>query len=70
MKIKYNAAEVAQVLGVGARTISRHIKEGKLPAVKIGRGYIITPGDLTVYLGSKERVNELFGNPSQGDHEA
>ena len=61
MKSMYNAAEVAQVLGVSPRTISRDIKKGKLQAVKIGRGYIITLGDLKIYLGGEERVRALFG---------
>ena len=60
MKRRFNAKEVAERLGVSVRTISRHIKEGKLPAVRTGKDYIITRNDLAVYLGGIERVNELF----------
>lgn len=62
MKRKFNAKEVAEALDVSERTISRHIRKGKLDAVKPGRSYVITRGDLADYLGSMDRVNELFGD--------
>lgn len=62
MKKKFNAKEVAEALDVSQRTISRHIRQGKLDAVKPGRAYVITRGDLADYLGGERRVDELFGS--------
>jgi len=67
MKRKFNAREVAEALDVSERTISRHIRQGKLDAVKPGRSYVITRGDLADYLGSKRRVEELFGTPNEAE---
>ena len=67
MKRKFNAREVAEALDVSERTISRHIRQGKLDAVKPGRSYVITRGDLADYLGSERRVEELFGTPDEAE---
>lgn len=61
MKSVYNATEVAEKLGVSEHTIWRHIKEGKLPASKPGKSFVITRSDLIEYLGSEDRVDEIFG---------
>ena len=60
-KARFEVEEIAASLGVSQRTIYRHIKEGKLPGVKPGKSYIITRSDLAAYLGSEERVDEIFG---------
>ena len=57
---KFTPEEVAQALGKNVRTIYRHIKDGRLPASKPGT-YVITRSDLAKYLGSRDRVEELFG---------
>lgn len=57
---RYTVEEIADALQVSDRTIRRHIKDDKLPAVKPGREYIITRSDLVAYLGSEERVDEIF----------
>lgn len=67
MKRKFNAKEVAEGLGVSERTIYRHIKAGKLDAIRPGRAYIITRGDLADYLGSEDRVDDIFG-PAKTDN--
>ena len=62
MKRHYNAEEVAEALGMSVRTIYRHIKKGKLGATKPGRAYMITKSDLADYLGSEQRVEDIFAN--------
>lgn len=54
MDIKfYTAKEVADLLGFHVNTVRRHIKQGKLKAIKIGRGYRIEENDLKEYLKMK-----------------
>ena len=65
-KNRFEAEEVAKALGLDKRTIYRHIREKRLPAVKVGRSFIITRGDLVQYLGSEDRVDELFGAKGDG----
>jgi len=59
----YNVAQIADVLQRSERTIRREITEDKLPAAKVGRAYVITRTDLVAYLGTEERVDDLFGHP-------
>lgn len=70
MKRTFNAREVANALDVSERTISRHIKQGKLDAAKPGKAYVITRGDLAEYLGGMKRVEELFGTADAKEKEA
>lgn len=67
----YTVAEIAQVLHRSERTIRREISEGRLPAVKVGRAYTVTRSDLVAYLGSENRVDDLFGgtSPDKEAHE-
>jgi len=60
----YTVAQIADVLQRSERTIRREISEGRLPAAKVGRAYTITRSDLVAYLGSEDRVNDLFGEPT------
>jgi len=60
----YTVAQIADVLQRSERTIRREISEGKLPAAKVGRAYTITRSDLVEYLGSEDRVDDLFGSIS------
>lgn len=55
----FNAKEIAEMLGVSDRTISRHIEDGKLSASRPGRSYVITLSDLGEYLGSQERAQAI-----------
>ena len=57
----WNAQQVADALGMAPRTISRHIKNGRLDAIRPGKAYIITRSALVDYLGSEEKVEDLFG---------
>lgn len=65
-KRHWNAQEVADRLGMHPRTISRHIQAGKLDAIQPGKAYIITRSALVDYLGSEQKVRDLFG-PPQGE---
>jgi len=56
----WNAREVARRLGMAERTVRRHIKAGKLGAVRPGRAWIISKSDLVDYLDSEQRFAEIF----------
>jgi excisionase family DNA binding protein len=56
---RFNAKEIAEILGVHERTVSRHIRDDKLPASKPGRFYVITLDDLAAYLESRERAEAV-----------
>ncbi|MGH2740816.1 MAG: helix-turn-helix domain-containing protein [Actinomycetota bacterium] len=45
--------EVAQLMRVSKMTVYRLIKQGDLPAVRIGRGYRIREQDVHRYLDSR-----------------
>ena len=45
--------EVAELMRVSKMTVYRLIKQGDLPAVRIGRGYRIREGDVHRYLDSR-----------------
>ncbi|PEN10369.1 hypothetical protein CRI94_17275 [Longibacter salinarum] len=60
-KRHYNAREVAEKLDITTRTVRNHIKQGELPAAKIGRSFVITRDDLAEYLGGHQRVVAIFG---------
>lgn len=45
--------EVAQLMRVSKMTVYRLIKQGDLPAVRIGRGYRIHEEDVHRYLDSR-----------------
>lgn len=46
-------SEVAQVLRVSKMTVYRLIRQGDLPAVRIGRGFRIREDDVHSYLDSR-----------------
>ncbi|HJV05176.1 MAG TPA: helix-turn-helix domain-containing protein [Actinomycetota bacterium] len=46
-------SEVAQVLRVSKMTVYRLIRQGDLPAVRIGRGFRIREDDVHRYLDSR-----------------
>ncbi|MEK7202787.1 MAG: helix-turn-helix domain-containing protein [Patescibacteria group bacterium] len=45
--------ELADILGISRVTVFRKIKEGKIPAVKIGRNFIIYKKDIPEILGDE-----------------
>ncbi len=51
--------EVADLLRVSVYTVRRWIKEGDLPAYKVGRGWRISEPDLGRWLGKHNRSAAL-----------
>lgn len=41
----FSTAEVAEMLGVSRIAVFKKIKSGKLPAMQVGRGYVIAKKD-------------------------
>lgn len=50
--------EVANQLHIHQNTVIRYIQQGKLPAVKVGKGYRIKESDLSAFVGEVEPVDE------------
>ena len=53
--------EVSDLLRVSVYTVRRWIKEGDLPAYKVGRGWRIQESDLDAWLGDN-RLNAATSN--------
>ena len=51
----YDAQETADLLKTDVTTVRALIDDGKLPAAKIGRAYVIREDDLDDYLAQKVR---------------
>lgn len=49
-----NCEQVAEKFGVKIITVWAWIREKKLPAIKLGKGYRITPEDLKVFEESRK----------------
>ena len=49
-KLFWSVEEVADLLGVNYQLIYRQVREGKLPALRVGRIYRIKKADLEAYL--------------------
>lgn len=47
----YTAEQVAELLGLHVRTVRNYIQDGRLPAVRIGKQYRITPDGLAALTG-------------------
>lgn len=50
----YTPEQVAQILQLSVGTVWKYIREGKLPASKIARGYRITDDQLKRFLEQQE----------------
>lgn len=50
----YSVAEVATILSVSRRTVSRFIDAGELPARKIGKAWRISNADLEAFISSRK----------------
>ncbi|KZF09554.1 MAG: helix-turn-helix domain-containing protein [Rhodococcus sp. (in: high G+C Gram-positive bacteria)] len=49
----YTAEQVAELLGLHVRTVRNYIQDGRLPAVRIGKQYRITPDGLAALTGGE-----------------
>lgn len=47
----YSVEEVAERLGLHVRTVRTYVRDGKLPAVRIGKQYRIAHADLEAFTG-------------------
>jgi excisionase family DNA binding protein len=52
----YSAEEVADVLGLHVRTVRGYVRDGRLPAVRIGKQYRIAEKDLREFTGDREAI--------------
>jgi excisionase family DNA binding protein len=48
----YSVDEVAEQLGLHVRTVRGYVRDGRLPAVRIGKQYRITRENLETFVGS------------------
>ncbi|AOS62364.1 excisionase family DNA binding protein [Actinoalloteichus hymeniacidonis] len=63
------ADEVAARLGLHVRTVRNYIRDGRLPAVRIGKQYRITGADLAEFLGTAPELRDETP-PSAGERHA
>lgn len=47
----YSAEQVADILGLHVRTVRGYVRDGRLPAVRMGKQYRITEQDLRAFTG-------------------
>ncbi|WP_036438551.1 helix-turn-helix domain-containing protein [Mycobacterium sp. URHB0044] len=52
----YSAEEVAEVLGLHVRTVRGYVRDGRLPAVRIGKQYRIAEQDLREFTGGGQTI--------------
>lgn len=55
----YTAEQVAELLGLHVRTVRNYIQDGRLPAVRIGKQYRITPDGLATLTGSEQPADAI-----------
>ena len=53
VKAMYSTEEVADILGLHVRTVRGYVRDGRLPATRIGKQYRITRGDLDAFTGTQ-----------------
>lgn len=64
----YTCEDVAKILNSKVSTVRTHCKEGKIPAIKVGRGYRISKKDLERWMRSKkeyELIDEKTGKTDE-----
>lgn len=52
MKDYYTVDQISEMLNIHPKTIQRYIREGKLRATKIGKGWRVTGHDLSIFMQS------------------
>ncbi|MBV9689196.1 MAG: helix-turn-helix domain-containing protein [Ktedonobacteraceae bacterium] len=58
LPVTYTVAEVSKILHRTPQTIRRLIKENKLPAVRVGGGYLITEETLQKLLSGEIKAED------------
>jgi excisionase family DNA binding protein len=53
----YTSEEIARILSIHVATVRRWIREGKLPAILLGKSYRVTKEDLRRFL-EERRTNK------------
>ena len=65
MNTHYTVEQAAELLAMHPKTIQRYIREGKLRAAKIGKGWRIAGRDLSVFRLSGLLLAALNGKPDE-----
>jgi excisionase family DNA binding protein len=52
-KSMFSAEEVADILGLHVRTVRGYVRDGRLPATRIGKQYRIARSDLDAFTGAR-----------------
>jgi excisionase family DNA binding protein len=60
MNTIFSPKEVAQILKVAPTTIYAELHRGKLKHSRVGKRFLITKSDLENYVGSADRLDEMF----------
>lgn len=61
----YTVDEISNMLNIHPKTIQRYIREGKLRAAKIGKGWRVTGHDLSTFIESNSDERPASGNRSE-----
>lgn len=56
-KLAYSRKEVAELLGIHINTVDRYIKQGIIPARKLGSRWLIPAAALSAWLEGKDEQN-------------
>jgi excisionase family DNA binding protein len=54
----YSVEQISQMLNMHTKTIQRYIREGKLPATKIGKAWRVSGHDLSVFVQGSNKTIE------------
>lgn len=63
----YSAEEAAQILGLQVRTVRNHVREGRLPGVRIGKQYRIARADLEAFTAGGLMQQTLLASERAGE---
>lgn len=62
IKDYYTVEQISNMLNIHPKTIQRYIREGKLHAAKIGKGWRVTGHDLSTFIESDRYEKPASGN--------
>lgn len=64
----YTAEQAAKLLNIHPKTIQRYIREGRLRANKIGKSWLITGHDLSVFAEGEHKLSRSPDLPDTSDN--